>query len=595
MKRVGSSRRGSALLIVLGILSFMVVSAVAFSVLMRQSRLPSSFLRQKVASSYLVKAALANAMAEIDKGIGDDPYPGERLAGSTNNYWRSRIYTGTNDLSGVATDDDILLPNAVATMPFEGLAYIPPPLINTVRNWMKRLPTAVWKPLDYDAGRYAYTAINVSDYFDVNRLKANVMRDSTAAHRISLAYLFEEEPDHEKFMSSLTPEKFEDEISSARSGDSGLTTNFVSMADYALAMYALAMKDSASLPVPFLEYITSRGAQMYTETTGGTDYEKVRLQKFVTDSWYPTTNQTATTTALTDLQNQPFESVLNSVDALILDPLNDQTILKHLNFPERVAFCDYLDGDDVPLSLALPTIEHTPMLTGLSIKPVVSTFAFKVEQANDSAPPEEEKDTDGKVISQTTHRLWKITGFDGDPTITASATAVFPFKGTANKFWASKSFKVEILVKAYLVPDGGEAKWTRVPDDSQFSCRPTVKNWAEDWRLLDKDAPCLTFFGSGDLKLNEDAKKEKDALLMTLGITLKTKDWGNGVECPIYGVTVKTYMDGLTKPEVKYDATRITESEGKLMYFEDLKSSAATPFDDKQKLDGRQFRWQFFA
>ena len=46
-----SSRRGSALLIVLGMLSFMIVSAVAFSVYMRMSRAPSSFLRPVLLTS----------------------------------------------------------------------------------------------------------------------------------------------------------------------------------------------------------------------------------------------------------------------------------------------------------------------------------------------------------------------------------------------------------------------------------------------------------------------------------------------------------------------------------------------------------------
>ena len=55
MKRRVNSRKGSALLVVLGMLSFMVVSAVAFSMFMRESRLPSSFLRQKIVSGHLVK------------------------------------------------------------------------------------------------------------------------------------------------------------------------------------------------------------------------------------------------------------------------------------------------------------------------------------------------------------------------------------------------------------------------------------------------------------------------------------------------------------------------------------------------------------
>ena len=44
------SQQGSALLIVLGFLSFMVVSAVAFAIWMRNERLPSSALRRSVAT-----------------------------------------------------------------------------------------------------------------------------------------------------------------------------------------------------------------------------------------------------------------------------------------------------------------------------------------------------------------------------------------------------------------------------------------------------------------------------------------------------------------------------------------------------------------
>ena len=59
-------RKGSALLIVLGMLSFMVVSAVSFSIYMRQSRLPSSYLRRNMAARYLVRAALSRALDELE-------------------------------------------------------------------------------------------------------------------------------------------------------------------------------------------------------------------------------------------------------------------------------------------------------------------------------------------------------------------------------------------------------------------------------------------------------------------------------------------------------------------------------------------------
>ena len=69
-------RRGSALLIVLGMLAFIVASAVGFAAYMRYSRLPSSYLRRTSASRLLAKAALAEAIDIIDNSIGNSAYPG---------------------------------------------------------------------------------------------------------------------------------------------------------------------------------------------------------------------------------------------------------------------------------------------------------------------------------------------------------------------------------------------------------------------------------------------------------------------------------------------------------------------------------------
>ena len=149
-------KRGSALLIVLGMMTFMVVSAVAFSMFMRQNRLPSSFLRQRISASQLAKAALANAMGEIDAAIGDNPYPGVGND-SNRNFWRSRVFMGDEEAYNRNPDDSDIIDETVSTLTLEALAYLPPPLVDTVRFWSRRTRTAAWAPLAYDAGRYAYT------------------------------------------------------------------------------------------------------------------------------------------------------------------------------------------------------------------------------------------------------------------------------------------------------------------------------------------------------------------------------------------------------------------------------------------------------
>ena len=107
------SQKGSALLIVLGFLSFMVVSAVAFAIWMRNERLPSSALRRNVANRYLVKAALAQAMSRVDDAIRSHAYPGawytndqtkvyRDVNGCAYDWWESRVFMPP-DPEGVGT------------------------------------------------------------------------------------------------------------------------------------------------------------------------------------------------------------------------------------------------------------------------------------------------------------------------------------------------------------------------------------------------------------------------------------------------------------------------------------------------------------
>ena len=136
-------RRGSALLIVLGVLSFLVVSAVAFSAYMRRARLPSSYLRRSVAARELAKGALARAIDEIDMAIADGVHPG--IGGNSANTWKDRIFFKGGEEQDIS--------QTAPTLTFEGLAYIPPSLVNEARYWSRKTPTAVWKSFGYDTGR----------------------------------------------------------------------------------------------------------------------------------------------------------------------------------------------------------------------------------------------------------------------------------------------------------------------------------------------------------------------------------------------------------------------------------------------------------
>ena len=113
-------RSGSALIIVLGFLSFMVVSAVAFAVYMRTERLASSGFHRSASVRQMVKAGVANVIAQIDAAIGDDPYPGLQMGGSSGgdfglNHWRNCLFMPYK----YAPADE-----TVPVIPLEGLAYL---------------------------------------------------------------------------------------------------------------------------------------------------------------------------------------------------------------------------------------------------------------------------------------------------------------------------------------------------------------------------------------------------------------------------------------------------------------------------------------
>ena len=318
-----SLKRGSALLIVLGMMAFMVVSAVAFSMFMRQSRLPSSFLRQRLLAAQLVKAGLAGAMQRLDAGIGDNPFPGigelgvrqvefKKKNGSRQlinygNYWHHRVFLESKMAQdgSLGGDDAELDFDPVSTLTLEALAYLPPPLVNTVRFWSKRTSTAAWQSLGYDAGRYAFTAVNVSDYFDINRIRANMMRDSSPENRISLGFLFDDEgrpggktAAFDTFMKTVTNDVFR--------------TGLVSLADYNVALQA---GGGTPFPSAFCQYIMSPPGD--GTFYGGTAADAKR-QKFVTGSWFPgiMDGDTEEVYLTDDANGQPFDGIRQSLDTL---------------------------------------------------------------------------------------------------------------------------------------------------------------------------------------------------------------------------------------------------------------------------------------
>lgn len=287
----GGARSGSALLIVLSFMALMTAGAVMFSISMRASRLPLTNVACGERGRFLLNAALSRAMSEIDDDLG------ERFAVD----WPERVM-GAETLS--ATND------VVPVLTFEALAYLPPGLIETVRSRAICASTASWQRLDFDAGRIAYLAVDVSDLPDVNHISAVTKRTATCFGRLTLAPFFE---------TTQEAQAFDSKLATARSAGEGL--DFVSLLDLNLALGSAEEVLSGrpvSMPLPLV---------VDSETSSA---DEVRCSALV---------------SLTD-GDAAVKSVLE----------------KKLTESDLEVLADYLDEDSIPSSLEIPCAEHVPQI-----------------------------------------------------------------------------------------------------------------------------------------------------------------------------------------------------------------------------------------
>ena len=462
------NRRGSALLVVLGMLAVMVVSAVAFSAYMRYSRLPSSYLRRSSASRHLVKAALAESIDIIDRAIGNDRFPGQGDAGTIytdldgssrgRNYWFERCFMGTNYCASPA--------QTVSTLTLEGLAYLPPPLINEARYYSRRSVAAMWHPFAFDCGRFAFSAFDVSDCLDINKMFADFGRDSSDMGRISFSYALEN-ADHSGYQVQPSAwDAFMEQFRDEEGRPDGSKVPLISLADF-----NLAANKASLLPrkTPFCRVIGQTNVR-YVDDETGADSDLQRGLSIITDSWFPQTNA-ANATAPIDLASgtdQPllgFGSDAPDRNDATFDRLAQQSnkfldrFQNELSMPEVVQLYDYLDRDGIPTSLAFPTTERAPMVTGVSLEggPLTTEVAPKEYDT-----PESSAGTATVKYHVKAYTL-KVTGNN----LVVMAGAVYPFKyqrGSARSFKAQAFVSVTFTREATDQMRFNTSNWATSPD-----------------------------------------------------------------------------------------------------------------------------------
>lgn len=467
---MSNPKRGSALLIVLGFLSFMVVSAVAFSIYMRSERQPSSALRRVVTSRHLARAALARAMGEIDDALRYEAFPGclgetadaPMRSGSANGQtgancrraaWLGRVFMPLcpdEDLGRLNSDDYYRIPDdrlgeSVATLTLEGLGYIPPPLVNDARYNSRRSWASTWKYFAFDAGRYAYTALNVSDYFDVNRLRACTNRNSGTDGRVTLSYLFGLK-DGQMAAKKSEARSFDDFLQVSRGGDLNQYP-FVSLMDYTLA---LGQSSFASISPLFYEWLDSGNRSMFYDSVASDKQSALNndqllksiRQPFLADSWFPVTNTTA---------NAVLDLSLPDCQPLYGFPPQNPTWgnLTSNNkfwdkFPNKLPasatamLYDYLDADDIPTSLVMPCTEFMPMIAEFDVSGQPH-FTLKKTSQNITDP------NTGNVVGEEKSYTVDIVVDN----LAVNVTPVFPFKHGRDRM-QNTSFKIQAVARLFL-------------------------------------------------------------------------------------------------------------------------------------------------
>ncbi|HPB11031.1 MAG TPA: hypothetical protein PLT74_07200, partial [Kiritimatiellia bacterium] len=338
--RYGARRRGSALLIVLGFLSFMVISGVSFAIYMRTERQASSNYRHAVNGRHLLNAGLARAMEEIDselrlRDIDERKFPD----------WPGRVRVSA------ATENEDNDRDA-RVLSIEALSFLPPFLINDVRRYAVRQGSdsayegAKWRSLEGSVfGRYAYVCVNVSDMLDINLCRAQLRDVST--NRVSLGHLFETDAQRTEFDNDAE--------------DDG---HYFSLQDFYATRYERKKNEVSS---PFHMYIKNGNFQPFENSD-------LLNQVFITDSIAKP--EPVKKDACNIWLNPPIDPTLLKIrkpDPAQLAGAVENTFWEAFRkakpgaMPnEQVVAAllkDYIDEDNVPSMLNVPCLERVPMVS----------------------------------------------------------------------------------------------------------------------------------------------------------------------------------------------------------------------------------------
>ena len=464
MKMNFKSKKGVALLVVVGLLALLMISAVAFTTMMRVERAGASNFRHAVTAREMATVAVNRFIGDIDCGhvcdeaiIGDDIYPGW-----TNGTWH---IAGGLDAQGHEKEDEREelsgIPKEVifSVSPNRGdVAYahiLTERMMDFVPGYFRPDIAQVrpqWVALEADGrivGRYAYVALNTSGLLDINHVGGDAKRESGfEPSEIQLGGL------------SDTSESFD-----LASFNNAREDGFVTMEE------VVACGEKTQLDVDNIEnfgifsYIPNEDlVPKDLEPDKHNQNGKLQNPKVYVGGDLPnrfnTEQYTYADGTKTTLKNRIYE-ILERNDML------GQNFVGSDNRTERIdrylnSLFDYIDDDDDPRDPDSPHVENTAMISGVSFVfdfgwlPVKTGAGTSMTLAS------------GKFIHElsVTVGAWNPFGTessdytaevtlsrDGDPAITLSSI-------TPATTIAQLTPKMLAGIKTSLIPDGAGKTFT---------------------------------------------------------------------------------------------------------------------------------------
>lgn len=166
-----ASRNGVALLIVLGLLGLLLITAVGFAVLMRTERSAATNYRHTSSARHLLFAGLNRALEDIDEDIGNDFNPDwpERTTsfGGRTFDAPAGVFFSYFDTGGIDTNKTPPVQARILTK--DVMTYIPARFHRRLTEGKYSPPE--WLRIDYNGsiiGRYAYAVIDTSGLLDAS-------------------------------------------------------------------------------------------------------------------------------------------------------------------------------------------------------------------------------------------------------------------------------------------------------------------------------------------------------------------------------------------------------------------------------------------